>query len=172
MHPTTQVGETVRDIRVLGPALMIVFGLVLLFTPSASVGVTGSVGNSGNAGVHSKWPEDGGGSSPVGEIPPPESPPTDPLPIAPPPEPQPVDEVVDEPVDQPVDQVDEAAGEEVAPTDDDLVLADQVEAAPAAQARLPRTGSERAAWLTAFGAVFLVAGVVILAAGHRSASSR
>jgi LPXTG-motif cell wall-anchored protein len=161
-----KAGSTVRDIRVLGPVLMIVFGLVLAFTPAASVGVTGSVGNAGNAGVHSKWPEDGGGQPPI-EQPPPESPPTEHPPIAPPPEPQPVEPVVE--------QVDEVAGEEVAvPTesDDDPMLAEQVEAAPAEQASLPRTGSDRATWLVAFGALLLVAGVAILATGHRSASSR
>ncbi|MCD9625416.1 LPXTG cell wall anchor domain-containing protein [Rhabdothermincola salaria] len=44
------------DIRTIGPILVIVFGLVLLFTPLASVGASGSVGNAG--AVFAKCPPD------------------------------------------------------------------------------------------------------------------
>src|SRR5690606_21600280 len=41
------VARKLTDIRVIGPTLMIVFGLVLLITPPASVGANGAVGTAG-----------------------------------------------------------------------------------------------------------------------------
>jgi LPXTG-motif cell wall-anchored protein len=49
-HVTVHGAAGWRDIRTLGPLLLIVFGLVLVFAPMTTIGAAGSVGNAGNDG--------------------------------------------------------------------------------------------------------------------------
>jgi LPXTG-motif cell wall-anchored protein len=49
-HVTARGAAGWRDIRTLGPLLLIVFGLVLVFAPMTTIGAAGSVGNAGNDG--------------------------------------------------------------------------------------------------------------------------
>jgi LPXTG-motif cell wall-anchored protein len=151
-------GSALRDIRMVGPALMITFGLVLVLTPPASVGVAGSVGN---AGVQFKEPPPTSEAPPTTQTPPvSESPPTTSAPSTTLP-PESDDDGLDETVEQPQEPVEQA---------DEGILADAVEQAPADRAAsLPVTGgSDPAGGITVLGVAFLVVGGALFATGRRS----
>lgn len=160
------------DIRVVGPALMVVFGLVLIATPPASVGVNGAVGN---AGTNDKLPvEDDSGDT--GQQPPPGSVPT--VPTVPDAELEPEPDIEPAPAPEPIDGAPEPAPAPENPVlepEGSGVLDSELEGAtgPVGGGSLPRTGADDGLGSMALvgGSLLLLGGGALLVAGRRSESS-
>lgn len=170
---TSAVSER-RWTAVVAPLVMIVFGVVLAFTPLASVSSLGSVGNAGTAGKPVDCEEPGGGGGVViigGQAPLPDecedqpspTPTPGPTPTAPP-----ATTAVPESTVAVETTVDPVPTPSAAPPPPSEQVAPQQPAAP--RRNLPETGGgERSAVLMVVGLAFAVGGVALLLAGRRPA---
>lgn len=168
---TSAVSER-RWTAVVAPLVMIVFGVVLAFTPLASVSSLGSVGNAGTAGKPVDCEEPGGGNlgNAGAALPLPDeceeptpTPTPGPTPTAPPATTAVPDSTVA--VETTVDAVPTSSAAPPPPSEQ---VAPQQPAAP--RRNLPETGGgERSAVLMVVGLAFAVGGVALLLAGRRPA---
>lgn len=160
------------DVRTIGPALMVVFGLVLLATPMASVGITGSVGN---AGVGQKEPEPPVDPEPEPDPDPEPEPQPEPEPEPDPTEPAPEPESDPAPT-SPADSGVGPATDEGAPAAAEaqpLTYRGEADGTGAEADQLPLTGPlDDNGTLAAIGGLMLVlGGAALFVAGRRAATS-